>query len=1402
MAATLKSRSRVISIRDTYSPRGTRRNGLSSQSTSALYQGSKFFSTPTSNLSAEKDRNEMAFTCKVQFLDDTDPFASTNFPEPTRPPTCTLYLNIPLCEQIAGIYKLLKPPHNLEDVALQILQSGTYLDLESTLEEQADILDGFPDSRKSTILLRTELSVRVHNCIAKLLRASGRELRRALFSLKQVFQDDKDLVHEFVNSDGLNALITVGTDADQNYQNYILRAIGQVMLYVDGMNGVINHNETVQWLYSLTASKHRLVSKTALKLLLVFVEYTESNSLVLSRAVNEWSNIQRSKPWSCLIKVLSNKDNDDEIICYSLTLINKILNAAPDQDLFYDISDSLEEQGMEQLLNNLVSTKKTHREIQEQIKIYETALKIEDGDEQLSSVKDSSTIRHRKRQPGTQINGNGDRRRSKRHNSLGSGYKLEKPLVQDPVKNDSEDRKKLYSRRNYIDHNESLNENLSRSPTKDEEEDEKVKARTARKERRALRLAALQADKDDTLTSEPRGVLSPPKIEEPNEDTVKNNNDDSSVQSRRKYASQEPNRVNGDVTVSDQSQETEKSSPRNFRQWKNWRPKENMVNTSNDKTKDIKPTKPYGVTGSSWGVTGSLLKNDRNKEFERNTASIQQTTKDPTNKFEPVSNKPVESPKTGRDRYRSNRLNDGRYSETIRSTRANAFDKFNKTIEDENAHRPSKYSRKTRLSPEKKMENELKVPDIGNLQSSSVSSIESVKSTNSVDDKVDDVVKPQRAWDEKEKKNENVLDERNVDETLHKSIVTDDKFTKDDEEENVAPLVTRSERSTSLRQVRDARLERQGSSIDLDRKSSRSSVDTKWLLSNLYQGKPSRRSVDDEETIEDMEGHKKEIDVFTQGETTESIKTDKTDETEPVEAEVNDIPPNASSTIEETKDEQIKREELERARQEKLRKQEEKRKAEEARMAEERRKKEEERLRREEEEDRKRQEIEWEKSVTSKRSLVINDLDFTDLREDDDKDIMEIRHHDTEGAPPPPPIPGGVPAPPPPPPSMPGGAPPPPPMPGLPAPPAAPKVPTQADKKKLVRLFWKEVKNSPLINGVNKTIWGAIDPVDIDTKKLEHLFETKHISKTKQQKPEEKEKKREIVVLDMKRSQQINIALTKLPPVSSLKQAIINMDNTVLDKEALERLLPLRPTSDEKSRIEEERLAYPDIPLASAEQFLLTISSVNELYSRLKLWQFSLEYESIEREVAEPLMDLKQAINEVQRSPTFKCILGTLLSVGNFLNGTKSKGFQLDYLAKVPEVKDTVHKQSLLFHICKIVIEKFPDSTDLHNELGAIHRSTRIDFDSHKEMLKKLDDDCKKSWDYLRLIAKHESSSSIKPRMTEFLADAGERTTILKVVSRRVINRFRKLLLYLGLNASTAKSTKVYFDNYAYLVLF
>uniref|UniRef100_A0A8C3IK87 FHOD1 N-terminal GTPase-binding domain-containing protein n=1 Tax=Chrysemys picta bellii TaxID=8478 RepID=A0A8C3IK87_CHRPI len=83
--------------------------------------------------------------CVVQFLDDTDPFNSTNFPEPTRPPLYTFREDIALVTQLAGVHRLLRAPHKLDDCTLQLSHNGTYLDLESTLVEQRDELEGFQE---------------------------------------------------------------------------------------------------------------------------------------------------------------------------------------------------------------------------------------------------------------------------------------------------------------------------------------------------------------------------------------------------------------------------------------------------------------------------------------------------------------------------------------------------------------------------------------------------------------------------------------------------------------------------------------------------------------------------------------------------------------------------------------------------------------------------------------------------------------------------------------------------------------------------------------------------------------------------------------------------------------------------------------------------------------------------------------------------------------------------------------------------------------------------------------------------------------------------------------------------------------------------------------------------------
>lgn len=55
------------------------------------------------------------------------------------------------------------------------------------------------------------------------------------------------------------------------------------------------------------------------------------------------------------------------------------------------------------------------------------------------------------------------------------------------------------------------------------------------------------------------------------------------------------------------------------------------------------------------------------------------------------------------------------------------------------------------------------------------------------------------------------------------------------------------------------------------------------------------------------------------------------------------------------------------------------------------------------------------------------------------------------------------------------------------------------------------------------------------------------------------------------------------------------------------------PTEEETQKIQEAQLANPDIPLGSAEQFLLTLSSISELSARLQLWAFKMDYEATEK---------------------------------------------------------------------------------------------------------------------------------------------------------------------------------------------
>uniref|UniRef100_H3CK62 FH2 domain-containing protein n=1 Tax=Tetraodon nigroviridis TaxID=99883 RepID=H3CK62_TETNG len=105
--------------------------------------------------------------------------------------------------------------------------------------------------------------------------------------------------------------------------------------------------------------------------------------------------------------------------------------------------------------------------------------------------------------------------------------------------------------------------------------------------------------------------------------------------------------------------------------------------------------------------------------------------------------------------------------------------------------------------------------------------------------------------------------------------------------------------------------------------------------------------------------------------------------------------------------------------------------------------------------------------------------------------------------------------------------------------------------------------------------------------------------------------------------------MTVLPAVHVIKAAILSFDEFAISKEGIEKILTMVPTEEEKLKIQEAQLANPDVPLGTAEHFLSSLASISALTPRLQLWAFKLNYEALEKEIADPLFDLKLGMEQL-----------------------------------------------------------------------------------------------------------------------------------------------------------------------------
>ncbi|KAJ1658246.1 hypothetical protein IWQ61_002482 [Dispira simplex] len=203
-----------------------------------------------------------------------------------------------------------------------------------------------------------------------------------------------------------------------------------------------------------------------------------------------------------------------------------------------------------------------------------------------------------------------------------------------------------------------------------------------------------------------------------------------------------------------------------------------------------------------------------------------------------------------------------------------------------------------------------------------------------------------------------------------------------------------------------------------------------------------------------------------------------------------------------------------------------------------------------------------------------------------------------------------------------------------------------------------------------------------------------------------------ISVLDPKRAHNINLMLGRLKhyTFSDLRRAILRCDNTILKENVLTQLLKFLPTASERGLLS----AYNDDveSLAGPDAFFVEMMKIDRYEQRLRMILFWTTFEEKFGYLREDVNNLLQACHALPNSESFPTILGIVLTMGNFMNGTGFRGgafgFKIHSLNKLVDTKASDNKTTLLHFLADITCKEFPEALQFLQELKPIEEACRV----------------------------------------------------------------------------------------------
>nr|XP_046268438.1 formin-1-like isoform X3 [Scatophagus argus] len=393
--------------------------------------------------------------------------------------------------------------------------------------------------------------------------------------------------------------------------------------------------------------------------------------------------------------------------------------------------------------------------------------------------------------------------------------------------------------------------------------------------------------------------------------------------------------------------------------------------------------------------------------------------------------------------------------------------------------------------------------------------------------------------------------------------------------------------------------------------------------------------------------------------------------------------------------------------------------------------------------------------------------------------------------PPPPPLPGGGPPPPPPPPPPPGhagsGPPPPPPPPGCGPPPPppmgglslgqkmkAPRKPAIEPACPMKPLYWTRIQ---IQDNNNNTLWGSLkEPNIVNTNEFEDLFSKATLQPKKKPLSDTYEKKTKakkiIKLLDGKRSQAVGILISSLHlEMKDIQQAVLTVDNSVVDLETIEALYENRATSDEMDKItrhyensKEDEVKFLDKP----EQFLYELSQIPDFAGRAHCIIFQSVFLDTISSIRRKVDIISNVCKNLLECNRLRDVLGVVLAFGNYMNGGnrtrgQADGFGLEILPKLKDVKSRDSRMNLVDYVVLYYLRNFDKHAGTEKSVFPLlepqdfFQAAQVKFEDLTKDIRKLKKDltaCEKDVQKVCANSSEENLQPFKEKMEGFISAA------------------------------------------------